>query len=319
MRVTIFQRDSWGLDLVARYSHLVGQDTDNIGTGDANTGLAELRLGLSYHLGGFLDSDGDGIADKYDVYPDLPEDYDGFQDSDGAPDLDNDKDGVPDGQDGAPDQPEDIDGFQDDDGVPDLDNDNDGIPDSRDLSPNEAEDMDGFEDEDGQPDLDNDNDGIPDLLDQCPNRPETYNGYLDEDGCPDTKPGEPGESIVWEEASVPEEGVAMVLEGITFESGSATLTEGSMGTLDIVFESLMNNPGVNIEIRGYTDAVGSAATNLDLSQRRADAVKNYLIDRGIDFNRLRSIGYGEASPIAPNDTPEGRAQNRRIEFIRIEH
>ncbi len=322
MGATIFLSDLWGLELAARYTVLMGQDKDNIGTGDANNGLIELRLGLVYHLGGFRDTDNDGIADKFDIYPDLPEDYDGFQDSDGAPDLDNDKDGIPDGQDGAPDQPEDLDGFQDDDGVPEFDNDNDGIEDARDASPNEAEDMDGFEDEDGKPDLDNDNDGIPDLLDQCPDQPETFNGYLDDDGCPDTKPGqpgEPGEPIVWEETSVPEEGVSMILAGISFETGSTTLTANSIGTLDVVYESLVNHPEVLIEIRGYTDAVGSAATNLDLSQRRADAVMDYLINRGIEFNRLRAIGYGEANPIATNDTPEGRSQNRRIEFLRIEH
>ena len=316
---TYFMTEKWGLELALRYSQLLGQDKDNIGTGDANTGLAEIRLGLVYHFGGFRDSDNDGIADRYDVYPDLPEDYDGFQDSDGAPDLDNDKDGVPDAQDGAPDQPEDIDGFQDDDGIPDMDNDNDGIEDARDGSPNEPEDIDGFEDEDGIPDLDNDKDGIPDLLDQCPNQPETFNGYIDEDGCPDTRTGETAEPIAWEATSIPEAGSSMVLEGVTFETGSATLTAGSITILDNVYQSLIDHPEVEIEIRGYTDAVGSAATNLDLSQRRADSVMDYLINRGIDFNRLRAIGYGEANPIAPNDTPEGRAQNRRIEFLHIEH
>ncbi len=101
---------------------------------------------------------------------------------------DSDGDGYVDSKDACPNQPEDFDGFEDSDGCPDLDNDGDGIPDTEDACPNEAEDFDGFEDEDGCPDYDNDNDGILDVDDKCPNEPETFNGYQDEDGCPDEKP-----------------------------------------------------------------------------------------------------------------------------------
>src|SRR6202142_2115593 len=101
---------------------------------------------------------------------------------------DRDGDGIPDNIDKCPDQPEDFDGFQDEDGCPDLDNDGDGIPDALDKCPNEPEDKDGFQDEDGCPDLDDDGDGIPDALDKCPNEPETFNNYKDEDGCPDEVP-----------------------------------------------------------------------------------------------------------------------------------
>jgi OOP family OmpA-OmpF porin len=72
-----------------------------------------------------------------------------------------------------------------------------------------------------------------------------------------------------------------------------------------------------VEIRGYTDSVGPASYNLELSQRRAEAVKQYLVNAGIDPSRLVAKGYGEADPIASNKTPEGRAQNRRIEFHRL--
>ena len=98
------------------------------------------------------DTDGDGIPDYEDACHRLPEDFDGYQDDDGCPDLDNDGDGIPDALDGAPLQAEDLDGFEDGDGVPDLDNDGDGIVDERDMCPNEKEDLDGFEDEDGCPD-----------------------------------------------------------------------------------------------------------------------------------------------------------------------
>jgi len=74
---------------------------------------------------------------------------------------------------------------------------------------------------------------------------------------------------------------------------------------------------VEVEIRGYTDNIGSWKYNLRLSQKRAEAVRQYLINRGIDPKRLRAVGYGEANPIATNATAKGRAENRRIEFVRI--
>jgi hypothetical protein len=168
----------------------------------------------------YRDRDHDGIADVNDRCPDEGEDYDGFQDEDGCPDLDNDQDGILDTVDKCPNEPEDFDGFQDDDGCPDLDNDGDGIPDLNDACPNEKEDgkgkrpsdgcpssaedsdgdgipdvkdkcpdepedKDGFQDEDGCPDYDNDGDGIPDTYDACPNEPEDADGFEDNDGCPD--------------------------------------------------------------------------------------------------------------------------------------
>jgi hypothetical protein len=99
---------------------------------------------------------------------------------------DGDRDGVPDKRDACPDRVEDFDGFEDEDGCPDLDNDFDGVPDDRDLAPDLDEDRDGFEDEDGRPDLDNDGDGIRDADDACPNRAEDYDGIADADGCPET-------------------------------------------------------------------------------------------------------------------------------------
>jgi thrombospondin type 3 repeat protein len=101
---------------------------------------------------------------------------------------DRDHDGIPDKRDQCPEQPEDFDGYQDEDGCPDLDNDGDGIPDTRDLAPDLPEDVDGFEDDDGRPDLDNDGDGIPDVRDLCPNEAEDFDGDQDTDGCPDVQP-----------------------------------------------------------------------------------------------------------------------------------
>lgn len=146
---------------------------------------------------GFEDTDGcpdpdndlDTVPDTVDKCPNEPEDQDGFEDRDGCPDPDNDHDGIPDVSDQCPNQPETKNGFKDDDGCPDeVDRDNDGVPDSRDKCPDEPEDTDGFQDTDGCPDLDNDNDGIPDAQDECIDEPETKNGYQDEDGCPDELP-----------------------------------------------------------------------------------------------------------------------------------
>jgi OOP family OmpA-OmpF porin len=130
------------------------------------------------------DNDQDGIPDVLDKCPNDP----GPRENDGCPFKkvnDRDGDGIPDDIDKCPDEPEDFDGFEDEDGCPDLDNDKDGIPDKLDLCPNDPEDKDGFEDEDGCPDPDNDHDRILDVNDKCPNEPETYNGFEDEDGCPD--------------------------------------------------------------------------------------------------------------------------------------
>jgi outer membrane protein OmpA-like peptidoglycan-associated protein len=250
-----------------------------------------------------LDNDGDGISDKDDRCPDLPEDSDGFEDHDGCPDLDNDQDGIPDSKDRCPNEPEDFDGDQDEDGCPDLvkDSDADGIADDLDRCPLQAEDVDGFQDDDGCPDPDNDLDGIPDVDDQCPNAPESFNGYQDEDGCPDERPIEQ----------------QFILRGVNFESGSAALTPDSYLVLDEVIRSLMAYPEVRVEIQGYTDSVGKASYNLELSQRRAEAVKQYLMNAGVDPARMTSRGYGEEAPIASNATPGGRAENRRIEFRRL--
>jgi len=124
---------------------------------------------------------------------------------------------------------------------------------------------------------------------------------MDEDGCPDERPIEQ----------------RLILKGVHFESGSAALTPDSYAVLDQVVRSLMAYPEVRVEIRGYTDSVGSWEYNLKLSQKRAEAVKQYLVNSGIDPNRLVAKGYGEADPIASNKTAEGRAQNRRIEFRRL--
>jgi large repetitive protein len=250
------------------------------------------------------DRDGDGILDADDQCPDDPEDVDGFEDEDGCPDPDNDQDGILDKDDQCPMDPEDIDGFEDEDGCPDPDNDQDGILDVNDLCPNDAEDFDKFEDTDGCPDLDNDQDGIPDTRDACPNDPETVNEYEDEDGCPDVAPRVQirGKKII-------------IMEKVFFEFDKAIIKRESYGILDAVAELLMEHDEIRkVRIEGHTDFKGSRRYNIRLSNRRAAAVRRYLVSRGVGSSRLVSKGYGFDQPIADNTTDEGRALNRRVAF-----
>ena len=245
-----------------------------------------------------------------DKCPNAPEDVDGFQDDDGCPDPDNDGDGILDQKDQCPNNAEDFDGFQDGDGCPDYDNDKDGVPDSTDKCPNDPEDRDGFQDSDGCPDVDNDKDGIPDLKDKCPDAPEIFNGYMDEDGCPDTVP-KPEQSQ--KKDDFPSQ---QILEGLDFEKGKADIVFESYRLLDRLAKSLREYPNIEIEIRGYTDGMGKPTTNIQLSQRRAEAVRRYLINQGIEPSRVRAMGFGPSNPIGDNRTADGRAMNRRIEVIR---
>ncbi|MBA3453769.1 MAG: OmpA family protein [Deltaproteobacteria bacterium] len=255
------------------------------------------------------DNDRDGILDEDDKCPLIPEDKDGFQDEDGCPEgdkNDRDGDGILDNVDKCPDDPEDFDQFEDEDGCPDPDNDQDGILDVDDLCPNDPEDKDGFEDEDGCPDLDNDKDRILDKDDKCPNEPETYNGMDDEDGCPDR-----GRVIVTDTG-------IEILDMVYFEYNKAVIKSQSFPILDAVAATMQGNPSIQlIEVQGHTDERGNDAYNLDLSDRRAASVKKYLIDKGVDANRLESQGYGETQPIDRRSNEAAWAKNRRVAFLII--
>ncbi len=247
------------------------------------------------------DSDGDGIPDAQDKCPNEPEDKDGFEDDDGCPDPDNDKDGVPDAIDKCPNEPETKNDIDDDDGCPEKDEDGDGILGSRDKCPNEPEDKDGFEDDDGCPDPDNDKDGIPDAQDKCPNEPETKNGYQDEDGCPDVVP-------------VAVAKFTGVIKGINFRKGSADLTLSSMPILKKALKVMKDYPAIRIEISGHTSDDGTRERNMQLSEQRANAAKNYFVKAGIAADRITTVGYGPDKPIADNKSKGGADKNRRIEF-----
>jgi OmpA-OmpF porin, OOP family len=104
-------------------------------------------------------------------------------------------------------------------------------------------------------------------------------------------------------------------EKIRFEAGRATIDPDSVGLLDRLVETALRCPNVNIEIAGHTDAGGHDAFNQSLSEKRAQAVTDYVVKAGLPANRFTAIGYGSTQPIAGNDTDEGKAQNRRIDFL----
>ncbi len=253
------------------------------------------------------DRDGDGFRDSVDKCPDEPENFDGYQDDDGCPEFDKDGDGIRDDVDKCPLEPEDFDGFQDEDGCPDPDNDGDKILDSVDQCPNEPEDLDGFEDLDGCPDPDNDKDGIPDVRDQCPNEPEDFDGDQDEDGCPD---------IVTYKNIVVGPTKIELKQKIFFAYNKAKILPKSFDLLNEVADVLVKRPKMKIRIEGHTDIQGSDKYNKKLSQARADAVRTYLIEAGVEPSRLTSVGYGEEQLLDKND-PKGEI-NRRVEFHIIE-
>lgn len=201
------------------------------------------------------------------------------------PEDDRDKDGIPDKDDQCPDEP----GTEATQGCPDSDG--DGVADKADKCPNKA----GKAEWDGCPD--SDGDGIGDHLDRCPQ----VAGVAAMKGCPEVK----------EEARRLFE---KALTGVKFETGSAKLTRASLGILDDVVKVMEENPSYNLDIHGHTDNTGNAEKNLQLSKDRAAAVKTYLVGKGVNSERMRSEGFGPAMPIADNNTPAGRAKNRRVEF-----
>lgn len=194
-----------------------------------------------------------------------------------------------------------------------ADRDGDGIPDDTDQCPDLAEDFDGFADTDGCPDLDNDGDGIPDVNDDCPNKPEDFDGYQDTDGCPDGGAPAPGKAETPAIPPIP------TLAYINFKFATAEISGADpIPVLEDVARIMKDRPDIKLQITGHTDNVGSDDSNMKLSIRRAEAVKAYLVKRGVDPDRIMTQGKGEGSPLDTNDTEIGRARNRRIEFSIIQ-
>ncbi len=231
------------------------------------------------------DHDGDTIPDDEDACPDVA-----ALTPNGCP-ADTDGDGIYDQDDYCPRE-----AGTGPNGCPDLDTDQDGVPLPCDKCPDEPGNQ-----SDGCPVRDADGDGIFDDKDQCPNEPETKNGFEDADGCPDELPKEV-------------EKFTGSIDGITFVQGSAQITKASNGTLKGASDILKKYPSLSIEISGHTSSEGALEFNQKLSEERSEAVRQWLINDGVSDDRITSRGAGPSEPIADNDTPAGRAKNRRIEF-----
>jgi len=257
------------------------------------THYPEILLGLSLTLNRpkkqaepDKDSDGDGFLDKSDACP-----YEPGIAPDGCPERDRDGDGFMDSQDACPDVP----GIAPD-GCPEKDRDGDGFLDSVDKCPDDP----GVE-PDGCPIPDRDGDGILDPDDKCPDEPENKNGYQDEDGCPDVIP--------------PKLAVFNgTIKGIYFDLDKDTIKPKSRPVLDRAVDVLREFEAIRIEISGHTDSTGSPEYNRDLSLRRSNSVKRYLVEHGVSESRIETRGAGPDEPIDTNKTAAGRAKNRRIEF-----
>ena len=266
-------------------------------------------LGLSFRFGG-TDTDGDGIYDKNDACPEVP----GLEQFNGCPDTDGD--GIEDAKDTCPE----VAGLAEYNGCPDTDG--DGVSDDKDKCPNVAglaalagcpdADGDGVTDGDdncvneagpaannGCPWPDADGDGVLDKDDQCPNEA----GTVANNGCPE---------VVLPTPEV-EAQLTSYARTINFNTGKSTFKEEAYPTLQAITAILKEYPKANFMIEGHTDSVGSQSLNQKLSEARANAVMDYLVNNGVSAARLTAKGYGEDSPIESNNTRAGRAANRRVE------
>jgi outer membrane protein OmpA-like peptidoglycan-associated protein len=267
----------------------------------------ELLLGLSFTLGRTpaetvmapKDSDGDGFLDPQDACLAVPGVAPNGCPAAAAP-VDTDKDGIPDATDPCPTEAEDGAQPAPTDGCPNKDADGDGILIPDDKCPTEKGVV-----PDGCPVHDKDQDGILDEVDKCPDQPETKNGFQDADGCPDELPKEVAK-------------FAGVIKGIQFDFGKATIRKESNKILDDAVKVLAQYDDLRIMVSGHTDNVGEAQKNIELSQARANSVKEYMVGKGIDANRIETRGAGPNEPVADNATDKGRQENRRIEFKLIQ-
>ncbi len=301
--ITFWFTEQVGLQLQSTYKHSF--DENRVPDMDVPSHLQHMA-GLTFKFGG-KDTDGDGIYDKDDACPEVP----GLEEFQGCPDTDGD--GIADKDDSCPD----VAGLKEFNGCPDTDG--DGIIDSEDACPEVAgtkimkgcpdADGDGVADKDDQcvdvagpkenngcPWPDTDGDGVNDKDDQCP----TVAGTVANNGCPE----------------VSEEAIKKLndyAKTILFDSGKSSFQKQTYPVLEAITAILKEYPSANFAIEGHTDSQGAEAFNQKLSQERASAVMNYLIEHGIASSRLSSAGFGESKPIDSNKTAKGRANNRRVE------
>ena len=250
-------------------------------------------LGMEFDFGKTKDSDMDGVSDKKDKCPDTPAGV--AVDANGCP-LDTDGDGVPDHLDDCPT----VAGLTSLKGCPDTDG--DGVPDKDDKCPDTPK---GWKvDASGCP-IDTDKDGLFDEEDDCP----TVAGPKENKGCP-------VKEVEKKEITIDQIEIQNIqATPIHFLSDKSYVTDYSKGILDKLIKTLNENKDYNVNIFGHTDSQGSDGYNINLAKERIESTIKYLESKGISANRIiHQKAFGKAKPIASNKTPEGRLQNRRVEF-----
>lgn len=299
-----------------------GADADGDGVGDASDNCPATPAGAKVDAAGCpIDTDGDGVYDGLDKCPATPK---GAKvDQSGCP-TDSDNDGVFDGLDKCPDTPA---GMKvDNDGCP-PDSDRDGVSDDKDRCPNTPSGA--TVDASGCP-VDSDKDGVYDGLDRCPNTPTGESVDLrgcpfdaDYDGVPDSVDkclGTPrGVKVDSTGCPIAKKITEKITLNINYETNGFEADAKSKRQLDDVAERLIAYPETRVEIRGFTDDRNTEAYNLELSQKRADGVRAYLVSKGVSPAQMVARGYGEdpAYFVAPNSTAEGRRKNRRTEIEQL--
>lgn len=281
------------------------KDSDGDGLTDENDLCPNEAGSLTFN--GCPDTDNDGVVDGEDLCPTVA----GTKETKGCPDADGD--GIVDSEDKCPDQA----GTADNGGCPILDADNDGVADDNDLCPNRP----GTIAAQGCPDRDGD--GFADMNDPCPNIAGTNgHGCPDTDGdgvtdnmdkCPDVA-GNAANKGCPEVAKEDLEILDLAVEAVQFETGKAKLKASSYAVLDQIVGLMKKYPGYSLSIDGYTDSVGHRADNQQLSDDRAGACFEYLLDKGISSKRMSYRGHGETNQFGDNKIASGRAKNRRVVF-----
>ena len=260
---------------------VVVKDTDADGIPDVDDKCPNVAGSSKYDGCPIPDTDKDGINDEDDECIDEA----GTKDNKGCPSKDTDKDGILDNDDKCPS----IAGLARYNGCPIPDTDGDGVNDEEDNCPK----VKGVKANKGCPIKDTDGDGVMDDVDKCPSE----KGTKENNGCPELKD------------------FNFQAKNVQFNTASDVLTSVAITELNKLSKILNEHPTINIMIEGHTDNVGDATRNLNLSQRRADAVRNYLISKGgIAASRMQAKGFGSSQPIANNAIPTGKIANRRVEF-----
>jgi len=291
--------DWLGMNLESKYKHSFDED--------ALLPHFQHAVGLIFKFGG-IDTDGDGIYDKHDACPDVF----GLEEFNGCPDSDGD--GIQDSEDACPN----VAGLPEFNGCPDTDG--DGIPDKDDACPNEA----GPASTNGCPDRDGD--GVADKDDKCPDEA----GPAENDGCP--WPDSDGDGVLDKDDKCPNivgvaenHGCPLVTEkvqkeitdlarAIYFNTGKATFTDETSIRMEQISTIVNQYKSITFTVEGHTDSTGSKKINDSLSQKRAEAVMNYLVENGFPADKISAKGFGSASPIGDNKTRKGRQENRRVEI-----